>query len=77
LGLLSRLSLLTGSGGLVLSGVELGELVVPVVVDLGLGFRAQGGRSELSCDAALAATNKAAAVRIASCFALKRRVHIR
>jgi len=71
--LLSRLSLLTGSGGLVFSGVEVVELGV-VVLDL--GFRAQGGRSELSCEAALAVITNAAAVRTASCFTLKRRVRI-
>src|SRR6202035_5860965 len=72
--LLSRLSLLTGSGGLVFSGVE---VVVLVAGGLDLGFRAHGGRSELSCGAALAAIKNAAAVRIASCFPLSRRVHIR
>ena len=71
--LLSRLSLLTGSGGLVFSGVEVVELGV-VVLDL--GFRAQGGRSELSWEATPAAKNSAAADRTASCFMLRRRAHI-
>src|ERR1700722_20071545 len=76
--LLSRLSLLTGSGGLVFSGVEVVELVELVVLGVGLdlGLRAQGGRSELSCEAAPADRNSAAAATIASCFTLKGRVHI-
>src|ERR1700675_3618593 len=74
--LLSRLSLLTGSGGLVFSGVEGVEPVELGVVVLDLGFRAQGGRSELSWEAAPAARNSAAAARTASCFTLRRQVHI-
>jgi hypothetical protein len=64
----------------VFSGVELVEpvgLVVLGVVVLDLGLRAQGGRSEPSWEAALAATSNAATVRIASCFTLTREVHIR
>src|SRR6202051_2687401 len=72
--LLSRLSLLTGSGGLVFSGVE---VVVLVAGGLDLGFRAQGGRSELSCDEAVTAMNNVAAARQANCRARKLRVHIR
>jgi len=59
----------------VFSGVVLVLVLAGALFDL--VFRAQGGRSELSCDAALAATNNAAAVRIASCFMLNRRGRIR
>ena len=58
-----------------LFGVELVFVLVGAL--FALGFRAQGGRSELSCEAAPAAENIAAAVRIASCFILNRRGRIR
>ena len=57
------------------SGVE---LVLGLVGALfALGFRAQGGRSELSCEAAVTAINSAAAARATNCRVRKSRVHIR